>query len=145
MAHWHAKFSRKILTAALVGGTAAGLFGCAPMLIATGAAAGYAISRDSMVFMLEKPWMEIWQASLDEVKAQGLLKQEDVRRGRISALVQDADVSITLKQLTPSTVRVTVRARKNLLPKIDIAQALALAISKRVERGGPSSASGDIN
>ncbi len=127
---------RKILAATLCAGMMTGLFGCAPMLIVTGAAAGYAISRDSMVLTLEKPWMEVWQAALEEAKSQGLIKKEDLNHGRIAALVQDADVAITLKQLTPSAVRVTVRARKHLLPKVDIAQQIGLGISKRLEQGG---------
>jgi hypothetical protein len=135
---------RKILAAALSAGILTGLTGCAPMLIATGAAAGYAISRDSMVMTLNNPWMHVWQAALEEAKSQGLIKWENMRAGKIAALVQDVDVAITLKQLTPSTIRVTVRARKHLLPKVDIAQQVGLGISRRLDQG-TASGSNDLD
>ncbi len=112
------------------------LGGCAPVLLATGAVAGYAISRDSVVLDLDRPWNQVWNAAREEVKQQGAVKRENPKRGRLDARIQEADVVVVLKQLTPSTVRVVVRARKNLLPKVDVAQKVALGIQKRIENGG---------
>ena len=108
--------------------------GCAPVLIATGAVAGYAVSRDSVLMDMDKPWDPVWRAAQQEVQESGQLKRENPKRGRLDARVEEADVVVSLKQLTLSTVRVIVRARKNLLPKVDVAQKVALGIQRRVER-----------
>ena len=110
--------------------------GCAPVLLATGAVAGYAISRDSVVMDLDRPWDRVWKAAQEEIKQQGSLKRENPKRGRLDARIQEADVVVVLKQLTPSTVRVIVRSRKNLLPKVDVSQKVALGIQRRIENGG---------
>lgn len=112
------------------------LAGCAPALIATGAVAGYAMSRDAVVLDMNRPWDRIWNAADEEVRALGgRMKREHPGRGRIDARVEEADVVITLKRLNDETVRVVVRARKNMLPKIDVAQKLAFGIQRRVESG----------
>ena len=108
------------------------LSGCAPLFLAgIGAVAGYAVSRDSVTVDLDRPYNRAWAAALEETKRQGRLKKEDPSRGRIDARVRESDVVITLEQLTDSTVRVVVRARQKLLPKIDIAQKLGVAIARR--------------
>ena len=109
--------------------------GCAPVLLATGAVAGYAISRDSVVMDMDQPWDRVWSAAQQEVAERGQVKRENPKRGRLDARVEEADVVVALKQLTPSTVRVVTRARKNLLPKVDVAQKVALGIQRRVQQG----------
>ena len=106
--------------------------GCAPVLLATGAVVGFAVSRDSVTIDLDRPWQEVWTASLEETSHLGRIKREDRQRGRIDAQIQGADVVVTLESLTPSTVRLVVRARKNLLPKVDIAQRVGVGIARRV-------------
>jgi len=107
--------------------------GCAPVLLASmGAVAGYAVSRDSVTLDLDRPSNRVWAACLEEVKLQGRLKKEDRANGRLEAQIREVDVVVTLEQLTPSTVRVLIRARKNLLPKVDVAQRLSLGIARRV-------------
>ncbi|MBI3318240.1 MAG: DUF3568 family protein [Candidatus Omnitrophica bacterium] len=105
--------------------------GCAPVLLATGAVGGYALIRDSIRVDLDRSWDRVWAAALEEVKQQGRLKMEDKGRGRIDAKIRDADVVVRLEQLTPSTVRVVVRARKFLLPQLEVAQRLGVAIARR--------------
>ena len=109
--------------------------GCTALLLAGGAVAGYAASRDSVTLDLDEPRDRVWGAALEELRSQGSLKRENANRGRLDARIQEADVVVTLKQLTSSTVRVAVRARRHLLPKVDVAQGVAVAILRRVERG----------
>lgn len=111
------------------------LGGCAPVLLAAGAVAGYAVGRDSVLLDMDQPWDRVWSAAREEIRETGEVKRENPKRGRLDARIQEADVIVVLKQLTPSTVRVIVRARKNLLPKVDVAQKAALGIQRRVERG----------
>ncbi len=106
--------------------------GCAPILLTTaGVIVGYAVSRDSVTLDLDRPWDRIWEISLEETKHQGIVKREDRVKGRIDARIREADVTLSLEQLTPSTVRVVIRARKHLLPKVDVAQRLGVAVARR--------------
>ncbi len=109
------------------------LAGCAPVLLAfSGAVVGYAVSHDSVTVDLDRPWDRIWSACLEETKRQGRVKSEDRANGRIDARIQKTDVVVTLEQLTPSTVRVVIRARRNLLPQVEVAQHLGVGIARRV-------------
>ena len=87
---------------------------------------------DSVTMDLDEPLDRVWRAALEELRSQGSLKRENANRRRLDARIQQADVVVTLKQLTSSTVRVVVRARKNLLPKVEVAQAVSVAILRRV-------------
>ena len=112
---------------------AIGLSGCAPILLATaGAVVGYAVSRDSVTLDLDRPLDRVWSACLEETKHQGTVKKQDQARGRIDAHIRRTDVVVTVDALTPSTVRVVIRARKNLLPQVEIAQRLGVGIARRV-------------
>ena len=106
--------------------------GCAPLWLATGAVVGYAVSRDSSTIDLDRPWTTVWAACVEEAKSMGHVKREDPKRGRLDTVMEEVDVVLTLKQLSPSTVRIVIRARKNLLPKPEIAQRLGVGIVRRV-------------
>lgn len=108
------------------------LTGCAPLLVAGGLAAGYAISRDSVVLDLDRSLEKVWDACLEEVRYQGRLKKENRKRSRIDARIREVDIVLTLEQLTPATVRVVIRARKHLLPRVEVAQRLGLGIARRI-------------
>ena len=110
------------------------LAGCAPLLLATaGAVGGYAVSRDSVTVDLDRPREQVWAAALEETKKQGRIKREDKVNGRIDAQIKEVDVVVTLEQLTPSTVRVVIRARKHLLPQVEVAQRLGIGIARRAQ------------
>ncbi len=109
------------------------LSGCAPLLLASaGAVVGYAVSRDSVTLDMDAPLDTVWRASLEESARLGAIKKQDQVNGRIDGRIQKADVVLTLEQLTPSTVRVVIRARKNLLPEIEPAQKLGMNIARRI-------------
>ena len=125
----HRTHTRAVILGALL---AIGLSGCAPIFLATaGAVVGYAVSRDSVTVDLDRPLDRVWSACLEESKHQGTVKRQDQARGRIDAHIRGVDVVVTVDSLTPSTVRVVIRARKNLLPQVDIAQRLGVAIARR--------------
>ncbi len=108
------------------------LSGCAPILLASGAAAGYLLGKDSVTMDLDRPREHVWSVCVEETKLQGTVKQADPKEGRVEAQIQQSSVVVTVEQLTPATVRVVVRARRNLLPKIEVAQRLIIAIARRV-------------
>ena len=112
---------------------ALGASGCAALWVAGGTAAGYALTRDSMAFTVEdRSFSRVWEAAARETRRQGTVKAEDPGKGRLDARIEGADVVVTLEQLTVTTVRVTVRARKNLLPRRSVAEQLGLAILREL-------------
>ena len=69
------------------------LSGCAPVLLmAAGAAGGYAVTRDSVTVDLDRPAERVWTAVVEETKQQGQIKKEDRPNHRLDAVVQKCDV-----------------------------------------------------
>ena len=81
---------------------------------------------------LDRPREHVWQVCLEEAKREGTVKRVDPKNGRLDAQIQQASVVLTLEQLTPATIRVVIRARRNLLPRIEVAQRLAIEIARRI-------------
>ncbi|MBI4227655.1 MAG: hypothetical protein HY600_05255 [Candidatus Omnitrophica bacterium] len=110
--------------------------GCpaAPFLLLAGAGgvAGYAVSKDKVELMVEQPYAKVWGVALEETKRAGLLKDLHEDTGRIEATYQGTHIVVTLERVTETSVKVVVKARKHLLPKIDVAQRLATRMARRL-------------
>ncbi len=107
--------------------------GCVPLVfVGAGAVVGYAVSRDSVTLDMDRPADKVWAACTEEVRRSGRIKREDRPNGRLEGQIQKADIVISMEPLTEATVRVVIRARKNLLPQLEVAQKLAVAIARRV-------------
>ena len=110
-----------------------GMMGCAAVaLVGVGAVAGYAVSRDRVEMVVERPYEQVWAAAMDETKHSGLLKDVDQDKGRIEAMHQGTHIEVTLEQVTETAVKVVIKARKHLLPQIDTAQRLAARLARRL-------------
>ena len=111
------------LSIVLVTALSLGTSGCALLLIGAGAVGGYAISRDSVRNVFDVPQDQVYEKSLTVAKSMGAVKLEDHFHGLIKADIQDANVTITIKQLTKKTVELKVKGRSHFfLPKVDVAQ-----------------------
>ena len=108
-----------------------GLNGCALLLISAGAAGGYAISKDSVKNDFDLPQDRVFHQSLAVAKSMGHVTVEDRAHGIIRANINDAIVTITVKQLTKKTVELKVKAR-NVMPKVEVAQEVYNKISQRL-------------
>ena len=107
--------------------------GCAAVaLVGVGSVAGYAVSRDHVELTVEQPYDKVWSAALEETKRTGLLKDVDQEKGRIEAMYQGTHLLVTLERVTETAVKVVVKARKHLLPQIDLAQRLAGRLARRL-------------
>ncbi len=103
-------------------------------LVVSGVAAtgGYAISQDTIQGETDKDVDTVWDATIDIVSILGTVSSQARGLGRISAIVNGAKVTIHVTQLTPSTVRLKVKARKALFPSIATAQNIFLKIMNRM-------------
>ncbi len=119
---------------ALAGLLAWGTGGCAVLLVGAGAAGGYAVSRDSVRNHFDLPWGAVYQESLEVVTDLGLVTLQDDQRGIIQAIVEGANVTVTVKRLSERTCELRVKARTNLLlPKIDVAHTVYNRIFERLQ------------
>ena len=98
------------------------LSGCAALLVGAGAAGGYAVSRDSITNHFDLSQSHVYGISRSVVKQIGLITAEDERRGRLQADVDGATVTVTVTPVSEKTVKLQVKARKFLMPKLSIAQ-----------------------
>lgn len=109
-----------------------GSSGCAAVLVGAGAAAGYAVSRDHVELVTERPYAEAWAVCLEETKRMGLLEEVDEKAGRLTAHARGTSLVVTVERLTETTAKILIKARKHLLPQVETAQQLAARIARRL-------------
>ena len=102
------------------------------MLVGMGAAGGYAVSRDSIRNTFELAASHLYRISRETIGELGFVSLEDEPHGLIKASVQDTHVTVTIKPVSERAVELTVKARRFLLPKIDIAQTVYNRIIQRL-------------
>ena len=109
------------------------LSGCAVLLVGAGAAGGYAISKDFIKNDFDLSVDHVYRVSQQVAGEVGLITVDDERHGLIKAVVEGANVTITVKRVSTKTVELRVKARNDLLlPKIDIAQTVYNKIIERL-------------
>ncbi len=116
------------------------LSGCIYVLLGGAAAAGgYAISRDTIQGEIDADFDHVWDTAVEIVSIMGTIDSESHEMGEIIADVGGAKVWVYVIQLTPSTIRLKVKARKNLFPSIATAQNVFIKIMNKVNEEAPSS------
>lgn len=117
----------------MIGLMGVSLCGCALLLIGGGVAGGVAVSKDTVELNIDRNYSSVWSVTLDEFKrAKGTITLQDKEAGKIEASIEDSKVESQLKQLTPKTVQLQIKARKNLFPNIELASRLSNKISNRL-------------
>ncbi len=125
---------RTLLTVVLLVFLSFSLGGCFYLVLGgVAAAGGYAISQDTIQGEREKDFDDVWSAAVDIVSILGTINSQSHELGKMIALVSGAKVTINVVQLTPSTVRLKVKARKALFPSITTAQNIYIKIMNRVD------------
>lgn len=76
----------------------------------------------------------LYDVSLEVLKRIGRVSKEDKPAGLIEAQVNKADITVRLKQVSGSASRITVSARKQFLPKREIAGGVLLQISEQLKK-----------
>lgn len=110
--------------------------GCPLFLLSAGAAGGYAISKDTIEGMLEKPFDQVYDASREAVRYEGFIRSENPTQGKILADVRNSKVDIDIRQMTERAVRLRVRARTgyNLLPDVKLANEIYNKIFSKLKK-----------
>ncbi len=107
--------------------------GCIFLIAGAGALGGYAISRDTIQGETDKTFASIWGSSLDVLNIMGTISSEDKHKGTIEAKVSSSDLKVKIEQLTPKAVRLSVSARRYLMPNIGLAQKIYIKVIQRAK------------
>lgn len=125
---WGSRLGTLFLAALLLLNTC----GCAPLVIgaAAGALGAYAISKDTIQGDMDKSYDQLWGSALMVARSRGLIKEEDKIRGYLEFQDGTTKVTVRLVQLTRSTIRLKVTARKHHFPNLNLAQDIYVKISE---------------
>ena len=109
--------------------------GCVALVVggAVGALGGYAVSNDTIQADSDKPYEQLWNASLNVTRIRGAIRQEDAVRGYLEADIEKTKVWIRLSRLTQATTRVRISCRKYHFPNLGLAQDLFLKIMEEAK------------
>ena len=108
---------------------------CAPLIIggALGAAGGYVISKDTIQGVIERSYDSAWEASINVLKEMGAADFEYSPGGKFRAYVKDAKVNVKVTQMSEKSVRLTISARKGLLPRLKLAEEVFVKVVERTK------------
>ena len=108
--------------------------GCVYLVIGgVGALGGYAISPDTFEGMVTgKNMQDIWQAAVDVVSIMGIIEEKNEIAGVLIARVQGAHVTVSVTEPVNDSVKLRIKARRGIMPKIKLAQDIYTKISQRV-------------
>ncbi|MCP4653747.1 MAG: DUF3568 family protein [Candidatus Omnitrophica bacterium] len=95
--------------------------GCALFLIGGGVAGGLALSKDRARMQEDVTYNRAWAVTRKVIDSMGVIIAEDKTAGKIQALVQEAKVVARIKRITKKATQIDIKARKNLMPNIDLA------------------------
>jgi len=97
--------------------------GCV-VLIATsvGAVGGYAITRDTIQGEYDVGLRDAFRASKEVCGMLGTVVADSASLGEVQATVDQARVTVTLTQLTREAIRIKVKARRGLFPRLGTAE-----------------------
>jgi hypothetical protein len=108
--------------------------GCVFLAIgAAGAVGGYAVSPDTVQGQVERSLDETWDASKEIVGIMGQIVQENQHGNQLIGMINGTQVTVTFVALNVSTTKLTVKARKSFMPKIDLAQDVYTKIVNSME------------
>ena len=114
-----------------------GMSGCiaAPIiLVGAGAFGGYAISRDTFEGNTNKSQDELWDTANKVLGIMGSVDHSDRKRDELDGHVNGATVWITVIPINTSTTKLRIKARKNLLPAIGVAQDIYAKIINQLDQ-----------
>jgi hypothetical protein len=99
-----------------------------------GALGGYAVSPDTVEGEAEVDYDTLWDAATEVLSIMGTVNTKDYKLGTIDGSVSGSRVTVDLSQISSNEVRLRVKARKNMLPNIEIAQDIFVKIKNRSQQ-----------
>jgi len=104
-----------------------------------GALGGYVASPDTVEGLVSSTSFDtVWDAAIEIVSIMGIIEEQNESGGVILAKIQGAKVTLMVYNLSASTIKLSVKARKALLPKIKLAQDIYVKVVSFVEEHDPN-------
>ena len=114
---------------ALVGFCLCVLSGCVYLVIGgVGALGGYVVSPDTVEGITDADETAVWDAALEVLSVMGIIEEQNETGGMIIAKIQKTRVTVTIQTINPTTTKLTIKARRAFIPKIQIAQDVFVKI-----------------
>lgn len=109
------------------------LSSCAPLIIggALGAAGGYVISKDTTQGVVERSYDKVWETSIEVLKEMGGADFVYSPGGKFRAFVGESKINVRVEQMSEKTVRLTVSARKGILPRLKLAEGVFIKVIEK--------------
>ena len=99
-----------------------------------GAVGGYALSRDTFEGVTGKGQEEIWEAARKVLSIMGTISEDrSSKQGQMDAIIYGAKVTVTVVQVNLTTSKLRVKARRNIFPRIGLAQEVYTKIINQLE------------
>ena len=109
------------------------LSGCVYLAIGgVGALGGYMISPDTVEGLAESDTGQVFDTAVEVVSIMGLVEEKNEAGGVIKAKINGASVTVVISEMSTSSVKLSVKARKYYLPKSSLAQDVFVKIMSRV-------------
>lgn len=118
----------------MAGLLAPSLSGCVYLAIgAAGAVGGYVVSPDTVEGTIARPSSEVWDSAREIAAIMGSVVQSVDTSGEIEAMISGARVLVKISSINAATTKVSVKARKAFIPKVDLAQDVYSKIINHLE------------
>ncbi|MCB9772279.1 MAG: hypothetical protein H6754_06990 [Candidatus Omnitrophica bacterium] len=107
--------------------------GCIYLAIGgVGVVGGYAISPDTVEGNVGgNTFADVWAAAVETVSIMGVIEEKNDISGVLIAKVQNAHVTVTISEAIADNVKLRVKARRGMMPKIKLAQDIYTKIVQR--------------
>lgn len=98
--------------------------GCFYLVVGgVGALGGYAISPDTVEGNVEgRNSQDMWQAAVQVVSIMGIIQEKNEISGVVIAKIEGTQVTVSVSEPITDTVKLRVKARKGMMPKVKLAQ-----------------------
>jgi hypothetical protein len=107
--------------------------GCFYLVIGgLGAVGGYAVTRDTVQGEYDANYDKAWKKSQEICQSLGTVTSRSSAKGVVDAEVDRARVRVEVTQLTPEAIRVKVKARKGIFPKMETAEKVFVKIVQQL-------------
>ena len=111
------------------------LAGCVYLVVGgVGALGGYIVSPDTVEGITESNQAQVWDVTKEVVSVMGTVSEELEESGILIGKVSGAKVTVTISPINKSSVKLTIKARKAFLPKINVAQDVFVKIMSRLSQ-----------
>ena len=109
--------------------------GCIYLAVgAAGVVGGYVVSPDTVEGSVAHSFEDTWNAAKEITGIMGKIVEENSSQGVLLADINAARVTVTLVSVNGTTTKISIKARKSFMPKVDLAQDVYIKIVNSFER-----------